>query len=182
MAQVEQHDVAAFTQRIEAMLSESREHVEGLAARRVALINEREGEIARIKENYRAKLDKIDADLAAMRRIERAIHPDAPKPQRANGANGSTNGHRPASKPPAFIPSEEKREAVLLALTERERATVVQLAETVGFSTTTVKFALDYMRDEHPSLVRLAGQGKNNVRIWAATKDGERAATKAMEA
>src|SRR3954463_9803458 len=138
------HDSAAFTERMRAMLAESREHVEALAARRVALINEREGELARIKEDYKAKLDKIDGDLAAIRRIERAIDPEAhPKPP-VPRANKRDSTHRTN----AFTPSEDKRNTVLLALHERDKATVSQLAEAVGVSNTTVKFALDYMRDE----------------------------------
>src|SRR3954466_5277946 len=98
------HDSAAFTERMRAMLAESREHVEALAARRVALINEREGELARIKEDYKAKLDKIDGDLAAIRRIERAIDPEAhPKPP-VPRANKRDSTHRTN----AFTPSEDK--------------------------------------------------------------------------
>jgi hypothetical protein len=160
-----------FTDRVRKLIEDAREHVETLTARKVALVNEREAEVRRIRDDYKTRIDAIDAELAVVHRLERAVEGQGPgRPKAATNGNHNGNGNGSPAKLP-FRPSQEVLDRVLVGLSVAEKSAISPLADELRLSHTTVKAAVEVMREDR--LTRLAGQGARNAKLYALTPDGK---------
>lgn len=151
--------------RARALLADARVEIIDLENRKAALNDERDEAIRQVREEFARKAHSINAELAMIRRLERALDPDI-----AARMTQGPRSRRPTPKERNWTPAQDQQDAVLRALADGHEI-VSSIADQVDVSHTTVKYSLDAMRES--GLVRLAGQGANNARLYRPTPKGE---------
>lgn len=152
-----------FTERARALLDEGRVEIQRLDARHAELVKNRDAEVARVRERYAGQLAEIADERKVLARLERALDPQAakPSPRRSRGEEQTA--------PRAWTPKQEQLDAILAALGEGIE-TVPAVTGRIDASSTTAKYGIDALREQ--GLVRLAGMGRNNVRLYRLTPPG----------
>jgi hypothetical protein len=138
---------------------------EEIEAIRQRHITESRREMEEVRQRYAGERETIDSELKTIARLSRALS-DKPRQTRK----------KPGAPSQKWRPSPEAFAAVMHAM-DAGAETITQISghEAVSVSTTTIKLALDHMRDE--SHVRLAGMtgGKANARRYKLTPQGREA-------
>lgn len=161
-----------LSERVAELAAEATAERERLEEKRRRLIVVRDAAITRAREECARQTDEIKAELAAITRLEHALAPPKPKRRKSRDEAKGTPG-APSQK---WRPKEDVMLAVLQAMTGGAE-TVNEIADAVPYSSTTVKLALDWLRED--GRVRLAGSRPkpargNGVgpRVYRATPEG----------
>ena len=167
----------SLSERARELVLDAEVERETLERRKAELLTEREAEVAKVREEYRGKLDEIERDLDLATRLRKALDPEGAKRDAAAKAAAKRQRKAPA-KPGApsqnWRPRPEVFDRVFQALSEgHETVNDIAATEGVNVSTSTVKLALDHARDE--GMVRLAGTvpGKSGAKLYRLTPEGE---------
>lgn len=184
---------ATLTERAQALAAEAIAERERLEARRRTLAVERDEEVEAIRqrhaeaaraeveqarERHAATIAEVDAELATIRRLARAVEmldPDRPKPgPKAKPKAGSGAGQsNPVPRWKQWRPSQPTLNRILAAVADGA-TTVPLIDDAVPVSRATVDIALNHLRND--GLVRLAGQtgGRGSSRMYRTTPEGDR--------
>jgi DNA-binding transcriptional ArsR family regulator len=170
--------MSGLTERLRAMLAETTDERSGLETRRSELAAERDAKLDEVRREYGERIAVIDAELATVKRIERALDP----PERVKRDSGE-NGAKTPAKPPRNLrwrPKDAAMREVLLAI-DGGAATVSEITEAVSVSRGTVDNAVAWLRED--GLVRLAGtvktpNGRSEAKAYRLTPQGTIEATR----
>lgn len=174
----------SLSERARELVLDAEVEREALERRKAELLTEREAEVAKVREDYRGKLDEIETELALATRLRKALDPEGAK-REAAAAKATKRERKAPAKPGApsqnWRPRPEVFDRVFVALSEgHETVNDIASSEGVNVSTSTVKLALDHARDE--GKVRLAGTvpGKSGARLYRLTPEGEESVAQRM--
>lgn len=142
--------MTSLTERLRAMLAETESERSSLESRRAELAAERDSRIDAIRTEYAEKLTALDADLAMVKRIERALEP----PESRQARQAPPQRTRPVTEVPKWRPTNVNLRAVLAAI-ETGHETVSTITEVVDVSRGTVDNAIGTLRSD--GMIRLAG-------------------------
>jgi hypothetical protein len=165
----------SFADRAKALAEEGARHSAELETRRQGLIAEREEEVKRVRETFAVRIYEVEAELATVRKLQRALEPEQPREARRVRPKAGEEPRR------AWTPRLQVLDAIVLAMAGGiEHAK--RIAERTGYSESTMKYGLDHLRDE--GLVRLAGveRDRHKARIWKLTPAGQKRAEQLREA
>lgn len=168
----------SLSERARELVLDAEVEREALERRKAELLTEREAEVAKVREDYRGKLDEIETELALATRLRKALDPEGVKREAAERAAAKRQRKAAVVKPgapsQAWRPSKESFAMVYQALADGGE-TVNGIADMpfVTVSTSTVKLVLDYGRQE--GTVRLAGQanGRGGAKRYRITPEGQ---------
>jgi DNA-binding transcriptional ArsR family regulator len=169
--------MSGLTERLRAMLAETADERSGLETRRSELAAERDAKLDEVRREYGERIAVIDAELATVKRIERALDPPE-RVKRDSGENGAKTPAKP-SRALSWRPKDDAMREVLLAI-DGGASTVTAITDAVSVSRGTVESAVAWLRED--GLVRLAGTVKindrNEARRYVLTPSGTIEATR----
>jgi DNA-binding transcriptional ArsR family regulator len=170
--------MSGLTERLRAMLAETADERSGLETRRSELAAERDAKLDEVRREYGERIAVIDAELATVKRIERALDPPE-RVKRDSGENGAKTPAKP-SRALSWRPKDDAMREVLLAI-DGGASTVSEITAAVSVSRGTVDSAIAWLRED--GLVRLAGtvkpgNGHGEARAYRLTPQGTIEATR----
>lgn len=162
----------SLTDKARELLADARVERGDLEQRKADLLAEREAKLAEVREEYKTRLDAMDADLALVDRLRRALDPEGVKAERA--AAKAKPKREPASVPRSekWRPRPDNFAHVFRALAEGFETTN-DIGDNVPISRATVQVVLDHARND--GTVRLAGtvkRGNAQARAYRLTPAG----------
>lgn len=164
-----------LTDKARELLEAAQGEREELQRRKADLLSEREADVARVREQYRVRLDAVEAELELADRLWRALDPEGFKAERESRAKRNGRGPgRPPKEPTTttnnWRPNDESLRVVLGAIVEG-KDTVGQIAKIRDVSSrATVDRAVNVLRED--GLIRLAGVGQYNAKKYRLTPEG----------